>query len=664
MANNTQSNQLWSNSNKQYPIDADIVTTNINAINTFSQSLGCNTLYINSPTLDNTAATALIYNTGTSYVEYCNNMLTTNLTQSVTNKTITDVSNNISANGLKSTTTTVNTSSSVAPSAGQVLTAVNGSSASWQTLSSIDTINDNTGFVFNNGDNTKKQNWNLGGSTTGTETTLVFSQTSNRNITFPDASDTLTGKVTVDILQNKSLDSSNCLIINHIDPSKTIKFDCGNNATGLSATILSQCSAQSQTYNLPNLSTSGDTFCTLGASQVLTNKTLTSPVISSINNTGVLTLSATTGVIPSGPNTTVSGNLVSYNSTNGQVIQDSGILSTNIVTLAGTQLLTNKSLVDTSTFIVGALDNTKQLIFNCGSAATNTTLTIVNQQTTGVGASLNIPNITTSPATMLVDNVAQTINSVKTFSSNPVISAITNTGTLTLPTTSCIIIGDVTTNTLTNKSLSDTTTAIINASDNTKQIKFNLSGNTTACSLTMFTSQAVSTNLIIPPIGSPSTMAMLELNQIFTGLNSMKFTTTGGTASILNYCEFYSANITWSGPWAVGKTANIYLNRLGNNVTLYCQNVVASAATGVSAISCPNSTIPARYLPGAVSGTIQNPIYPSECLATSNSLPVVSRVDINTSGNANIILYSNFAGAAFAGTGNAGFFEFSLSWVV
>lgn len=48
---------------------------------------------------------------------------------------------------------------------------------------------------------------------------------------------------------------------------------------------------------------------------------------------------------------------------------------------------------------------------------------------------------------------AQTISGVKTFSAAPVISTITNTGTLTLPTATDTLVARTTTDTLTNKSL-------------------------------------------------------------------------------------------------------------------------------------------------------------------------------------------------------------------
>ena len=52
--------------------------------------------------------------------------------------------------------------------------------------------------------------------------------------------------------------------------------------------------ATTRTLTVPNVS---DTLVTLSATQTLTNKTLTTPVISSISNTGVLTLPTTTDTL-------------------------------------------------------------------------------------------------------------------------------------------------------------------------------------------------------------------------------------------------------------------------------------------------------------------------------------------------------------------------------
>ena len=62
--------------------------------------------------------------------------ITASSTDTLTNKTITDSSNDVAANSLNSATTNIDVSSATAPSAGQVLTATSSTAATWQTPSS------------------------------------------------------------------------------------------------------------------------------------------------------------------------------------------------------------------------------------------------------------------------------------------------------------------------------------------------------------------------------------------------------------------------------------------------------------------------------------------------------------------------------------------------
>jgi hypothetical protein len=92
--------------------------------------------------------------------------------QALTNKTITDSTNNVMAKSLKSATTTVDVSSATAPSTGQVLTATDSTHATWQstsgntdgwttdsgttwTYASATTINVADGTIFGKGDRIK-----------------------------------------------------------------------------------------------------------------------------------------------------------------------------------------------------------------------------------------------------------------------------------------------------------------------------------------------------------------------------------------------------------------------------------------------------------------------------------------------------------------------------
>lgn len=84
--------------------------------------------------------------------------------------------------------------------------------------------------------------------------------------------------------------------------------------------------------------------------------------------------------------------------------------------------------------------------------------------------------LTTSIDGAVLTTGAQTVAGVKTFSSPPVFTAITNTGTLTLPTTTDTLVGRTTTDTLTNKSLATTKeTMTVSATAATGTINFDAS---------------------------------------------------------------------------------------------------------------------------------------------------------------------------------------------
>lgn len=65
------------------------------------------------------------------------NLIGHNTTDILTNKTLTDNTNNVSANSLKSLTTTINIDNSTAPTNGQILTATSSTTATWQNPSGV-----------------------------------------------------------------------------------------------------------------------------------------------------------------------------------------------------------------------------------------------------------------------------------------------------------------------------------------------------------------------------------------------------------------------------------------------------------------------------------------------------------------------------------------------
>jgi hypothetical protein len=334
--------------------------------------------------------------------------------------------------------------------------------------------------------------------------------TADRTITFPDATGTvaLTSDITV------TASSTNTL------SNKSISL-ATNTLTGTKAEF--------------NSAMSDADFATIAGSETLTNKTLTTPVISSITNgAATLTLPTSTGTIA--------------------LTTD---IPAGVVTESGTQTLTNKTL--TSPVITGAVFNDGSIVFEGATANDHeTTFTITdptadrtitfpdatgtvalaanvaalsgatftgavsgtdltlsgNLTVNGTTTNINSTNLVVEDKNIVLADVdtptdttadgggitlkgatdktfnwvdatdswtsSEHINlaSGKSYSMNgtalkdvsetltnktltsPVISSISNTGTLTLPTSTDTLVGRATTDTLTNKSISLTTNTV------------------------------------------------------------------------------------------------------------------------------------------------------------------------------------------------------------
>lgn len=113
----------------------------------------------------------------------------TDTSQTLTNKTITDSTNNITANGLRTATSSVDIAAASAPTSGQVLTATSATEANWQTPA-VYTINfNNNGTVSTANLSTIKQWYGRGTSTSGVVTFNVTTDgTSTGSAIFPTLS--------------------------------------------------------------------------------------------------------------------------------------------------------------------------------------------------------------------------------------------------------------------------------------------------------------------------------------------------------------------------------------------------------------------------------------------------------------------------------------------
>jgi hypothetical protein len=309
-------------------------------------------------------------------------------TDSLTNKTLTDASDNIIARGLWDTSGSgsVSVYAASAPATGQVLTATNSTTATWQAIPAVNpqvTFGDTQFTVYNATDNTKIFKHSNGSATTGTTTTLATLQTVNRTVTLPDSTDTLIGRSTTDTLINKTLtdNTNNVLarglwdssgsgsvsvyaasapatgqvltatnsttatwqspaaasvqvtfgdtqftVYNATDNTKIFKHSNGSAATG-TTTTLAEMQTVNRTVTLPDAT---DTLVGKSTTDTLINKTLTA---TSNNVTASGLFSATTTVAVSSATAPTTGQVLAATSSTAATWQTLGSFGSGVLTV-------------------------------------------------------------------------------------------------------------------------------------------------------------------------------------------------------------------------------------------------------------------------------------------------------------------------------------------
>lgn len=294
--------------------------------------------------------------------------------------------------------------------------------------------------------------------------------------------------------------NNNVFINDQTDNTKKLRFNMSDITT-----------ANTRVLTIPDAST---TIVGTDVSQTLTNKALNNTNVFHVDNADN---TKRIGFQSSGNTTAITLTVASQQSTSQTASVPNITGADTFVMGNATQTLSNKSLVNATTFHIDGTDNTKRIAFQSSGATTGTTLTIVDQQTTS--QSLSAPNITGADTITVVttaqtlsnkslvnattfhvdgtDNTkriafqssgattgttstiagAQTANRVLTLPdatdtlvgvtvtqtltnkalTSPTISTIINTGTLTLPTTTDTLVGRITSDTLTNKTIIDAT---------------------------------------------------------------------------------------------------------------------------------------------------------------------------------------------------------------
>lgn len=391
-----------------------------------------------------------------------------------------------------------------------------------------------------------------------------------------------------------------------------------------------------------------------------------------------------------GPSSATDNTICRFDDTTGKLIQNSGVIINDANDISGVNSLTLSSSP--------SLDNTQTQIL-----VRNSTTGLINRRD-------NIVDTTSS----------QTLTN-KTLTS-PVILTISNTGTLTLPTSTDTLVGRDTTDTLTNKTINSTTNTIqvsgtdinslINqdvrssASPSFSSLSANslsLSSGTTFSIINSPTFNINSTtgqtsvyslaagSFTLPSIGVDNTQNNIAAvnvggsfcirtnivdtddvqtltNKTINGLTSNGITLTnaisGYTPTSLDYYEYYSTNsLAIDGPYAIYYTPYHKYVRIGKMVTLSIESLLQipdHASSDLVITQYSTDYIPARFRP------LYQVNHPIRIVDTNGSITAGNGLfRINTDGTYVISSDFNDETAVFhhGFSGTAGFLAINVSYV-
>ena len=237
------------------------------------------------------------------------------------------------------------------------------------------------------------------------------------------------------------------------------------------------------TLTLP--ATASDTIAGIASTQTLSNKTLTTPIITEIDSGSTITLDATTDIVldAGGADVILKDDGTTYGSlsqTGGELVIKSGSSPTTAITMAGANVTIAGNLtvsgttttVDSSTVNIttgfifeGSTDDSFETTLTASDPSADRTLTLPDV----TGTVISTGNLTEITAVGTLTGATPLVFEGSTADAHETTIAVGNPGsdiTLTLPSSaSDTIVGRATTDTLTNKTLTSPTVSGLTLSD-------------------------------------------------------------------------------------------------------------------------------------------------------------------------------------------------------
>jgi hypothetical protein len=422
------------------------------------------------------------------------------------------------------------------------------------------TVTDTDFTVQDDGDNTRKFQFNAGSITTGNTRVYVM----------PDLDTTLVGTNVTQTLTNKTLTAP------------------------VIATIVN-----TGTLTLP---TSTDTLVGRNTTDTLTNKTLTNPVIGTIVNTGTLTLPTSTDTLVGRQTTDTLTNKTISGASNTLSNIANGSLSNSSVVIGSTTLSLGGTMTTLAGVTISGASNTLSNIAN--ASLTNSSITI-NGSTVALGSSVTVTATATNALTIgnglsgtsyngssavtiaINTGVTADLSTAQTFS-NKTISGSANT------------LSNIANASLTNSAITIGSTAI-----SLGATSLTLAGLTSASATTLISTGNQATSVAISAIGHSSGTVTVTTGTAH-GL------TTGDTASIdgvadYTFCGVYTVTVTNANVFTYSQTAGGasssggFSTKLTGTWGLYAGGTGPSLANGPVMVSA-SSQMPALRVTQGGSG--------------------------------------------------------------